>query len=63
VSDIYQIVKSCFENACFFNKVDEFSIDNNFKYHCPVYSVANRNNNDNIKNNNHVLNLYTNIIS
>lgn len=59
--DLYQIVKPSFENDYLFNEVDEYSIDNNFKHHYPVYSVANNNNNN--KNNNETLNLYRKIIT
>ena len=58
--DLYRIVKPSFENDYLFNEVDEYSIDNNFKHHYPVYSVANSNNNN--KNNNDTLNLYRKII-
>jgi two-component system response regulator ChvI len=46
--NLYEITKAAFEdNEYFFNKVDEYSIDNNSENQYPVYSAVNKDKNNN----------------
>ena len=58
-SNLYQVTKAAFENnEYFFNKVDEYSIDNNFENQYPVYSVVNKDKKNNIDR----IEMYKNIV-
>jgi two-component system, OmpR family, response regulator ChvI len=48
-SNLYQVTKAAFEdNEYFFNKVDDYSIDDNSENLYPVYSVVNKDKKNNI---------------
>lgn len=58
-NNLYQVTKAAFDdNEYFFNKVDEYSIDNNSKNQYSVYSVVNKDKKNNIDR----IEIYKNIV-
>jgi hypothetical protein len=57
-NNLYQVTKATFEYNYHFNKIDEYSIDDNSDNQYPVYSIVSKDKNINDKK----LKLYNNIL-